>query len=112
MSTIFITVTGNAANAKIPLLFLEDNNDVDRWIQIEDKYMKFDLPGVEGFNPKKTEAKRKPLTINNFKILYGLQPEDVNFLAGLVETEKVCMKSTKSKKQSNCFSLTSLYEVG
>jgi len=111
MFTIFTSVKGNEANTKISLVFLENSKDFSKWIKIEDKYMKYILLSTEGNFFQKTDVKRKPLTIHDFKPLYGFWLEDINYLASLVESKVVCMKITKAKKQSIGFSLTSLHNA-
>jgi len=57
MPTIFIIVKGNEiVDAKIPLLFLEYDADVNRLIKIEDNYMQYKLCSREGNNLGKMEA--------------------------------------------------------
>ena len=100
MATIF---AGGKSNAKdnpdptVPLLFLENDADLDRWFKIEDKFLKHELPDGTGPDSK---AKRKPFMALDLKPLYGLRPEDVNYLAGQVEAGIVCMKSSKVMKDS------------
>ena len=109
MSTIFTSSKGNESNAKIPLLFLPNDEDLQRWINIEESYMSFNLPGTEALALRKGDAKRKPLALNDFKPLYGLRVEDINYLASLVESKKVCIKSSKGKGAS--VALPSLQDV-
>ena len=93
MSTIFASAKGNDhADLRIPLFFMENDDDVNRWIRIEEKFLQHGLPDDTGLDSK---AKRKPFVVVDFKPLYGLRPEDVNYLAGLVEAGSVCMKNTK-----------------
>ena len=43
--TIFTSVKGNdSPELRIRLMFLENDADVDHWIQIEEKYLKYLLP--------------------------------------------------------------------
>ena len=100
MSTIFTLVKGNEADAKIPLLFLQNDDDLARWIKIEESYMNDTLPGTKALTSKRADTQRKPLAMNEFKPLYGLCTEDVNFLVGLVESKKVCIKSSRAKGAS------------
>jgi hypothetical protein len=46
---------------KIPLLFIEDDNTVRRWVDIEEKYMKGILPNSHGIIDLLENTKRKPL---------------------------------------------------
>ena len=93
VSTIFIGVKGtDAADQKIPLLFMEDDDDVDKWVKIEQCYLKGELPDGGGDDSK---AKRKPFAKNDFKPLYGLRTEDINYLADLVASGEVCMKNVR-----------------
>ena len=100
MSTIFTSVKGNESDSKIPLLFLPNDDDLFRWTKIEDLFMNFELPGPDSLTSRKADAKRKPLTLNDFKPLYGLRAEDINYLAGLVETQKVSIKSSRARGAS------------
>ena len=100
MSTIFTSVKGNEADTKIPLLFLQNDDDLARWIKIEESYMSGTLPGTEALTSKRADIQRKPLAVNDFKPLYELCAEDVNFLAALVESKKVCIKSSRAKGAS------------
>ena len=96
MSTIFTSVKGNdSPKLRIPLMFLENDADVDRWIQIEDKYLKYLLPDGAAFDSKE---KQKPFSQHDFKTLYGLRTEDINYLADLVDAKKIWMKSSKQTK--------------
>ena len=100
MSTIFTSVKGNEADTKIPLLFLQNDDDLAWWIKIEESYMNGTLPRTEALTSKRADTQRKPLAVNDFKPLYGLCAEDVNFLVGLVESKKVCIKSSRAKGAS------------
>ena len=100
MSTIFTLVKENEADAKIPLLFLQNDDDLARLIKIEESYMNGTLPRTEALSSKRADTQPKPLAVNDFKPLYGLYAEDVNFLAGLVESKKVCIKSSRAKGAS------------
>jgi len=45
MSTIFTGVKGNdSPDLKIPLFFIDNNDDVEWWIKNENKFFKFKLP--------------------------------------------------------------------
>jgi len=92
MSTIFTSVKSNDnPNLRIPLfmnsndnpdlripLFMNSNDDVEWWIKIEDKFLKYELPDGIGVNSK---AKREQFTSFNFKPLYRLCNKDINYLA-------------------------------
>ena len=96
MSTIFTSVKGNdSPEQRIPLMFLENDADIERWIQIEDKYLKYLLPDGAAFDSKE---KRKSFSQHDFKTLYGLCTEDVNYLFDLVDAKKTWMKSSKRTK--------------
>ena len=96
MSTIFTSVKGNdSPKLRIPLMFLENDADVDRWIQIDDMYLKYLLPNGAAFDSKE---KRKPFSQHDFNTLYGLRTEDINYLADLVDAKKIWMKSSKRMK--------------
>lgn len=81
-----------AADLKIPLLFMESDDDVERWIKIEERFLNFGLPDGGGESSK---INRKPFAKNDFKPLYGSRTEDINFLADFVEKGEVCMKNVK-----------------
>ena len=79
-------------------MFLENDADVDCWIQIEDRYLKYLLPDGAAFVSKE---KQKPFLQHDFKTLYGLCTEDmmdINYLADLVDAKKIWMKSSKRTK--------------
>ena len=113
MATIF---AGGKSNAKdnpdprVSLLFLENDADLDRWFKIEDKFLKHDLL-ADGTGPN-SKAKRKPFVALDLKPLYGLRPEDVNYLAGQVEAGIVFMKSSKVMKDKWGKPLISIQEAG
>ena len=87
MSTIFTSVKGNdSLELRILLMFLENDANVDRWIQIEDRYLKYLFPHRAAFDLKE---KQKPFLQHNFKTLYGLYTEDINYLADLVDAKKI-----------------------
>ena len=71
---------------------MEDDDDVDKWVKIEQRYLKRELPDGGGDDSK---AKRKPFAKNDFKPLYGLWTEDINYLADLVASGEVCMKNVR-----------------
>ena len=76
-------------------MFLENDADIDHWIQIEDRYLKYLLPNGATFDSKE---KQKSFLQHNFKALYGLYMEDINYLANLVDAKKIWMKSSKQMK--------------
>jgi len=73
MTTMFTTLKKNDKDdKKIPLVFLEDDADVNRWIKIEENYMNgFLLDSFREFGGKR---KWKPLMLFEFKVLYGFYP--------------------------------------
>jgi hypothetical protein len=80
MSTIFTRFKNpDSPDLKIPLLFMEKDEDVQRWIQIDKDFLRHVLPDSNG---PKSKGKRKPLSYTDFKPLYGLRNEDLNYLAG------------------------------
>ena len=83
---------------KISLLFTKDNSTVDRWMEIEKEYIKAKLSDAQGNVQKNYNLKRKPFVQNDLKPLYGLQLEDVHFLADLVERKEISVKSSKATK--------------
>lgn len=92
MSTIFTGFKNPDPDLRIPLLFMEKDEDVERWIQIDKNFLLGMLP--DGGGPY-SKGKRKPLAYTDYKPLYGLRNEDLNYLADLVERGIVCMKTTK-----------------
>jgi len=112
ISTIFTTVKGTEDHeTKIPLLFLEDDRDVDKWIKIEREYLQYKLPSNEERLPDPSKGVRKPLALNDFKTLYRLRVEDINFLAERVQSEEICVKSTKAKRKLGGLALVGLAEA-
>ena len=93
---------------KIPLLFTEDNSTVDRWVEIEKEYIKVKLPDAQGNVQKNYDLKRKPFVQNDLKLFYGLQSEDIHFLADLVEKKEIFVKSLKATKGDRVARLPSL----
>ena len=86
LASIFMSVKDSELKeCKIPLLFTEDDYAIDRWVEIEKDYIKCKLPDAQGNVQKNYDLKRKPFVQNNLKPLYGLRPEDIHFLADLVE---------------------------
>ena len=57
---------------KIPLLLIEDDSAVDRWVEIEKEYIKDKFPDAQGNVQKNYDLKRKPFVQNDLKLLYGL----------------------------------------
>ena len=93
---------------KIPLLFTEDDNAVDRWVEIEKEYIKGKLPDAQGNVQKNYNLKRKPFVQNDLKPFYGLRPEDIHFLADLVERKEISVKGSKATKGDKVARLPSL----
>lgn len=79
---------------------MEDDADVEKWVQIESDYLKFKLPGNEDKKGDQSRAARKPLTLHDFKTLYSLRKEDINFLADQIITQEICVKSSKAKRKA------------
>jgi len=110
MSTIFTSVKGNNfPELRIPLVFLDNDSDVERWVKIEKRYLNYLLP--DG-SPIELKAKCKTLLAFNFKPLYRFCTEDINYLADLVEAKKVCIKNSKAKYDSPGLQLTTLPAAG
>ena len=59
-----------------------------------------------------SKAIRKPFAKNDFKPLYGFCTEDINYLAGLVESGNICMKTCKPGASWNGQLLVSLKDAG
>ena len=93
---------------KIPLLFTEDDSAVDRWVEIEKDYIKGKLPNTHGNVQKNYDLKGKPFVQNDLKPLYGLRPEDIHFLADLVERKEISVKGSKATKGDKVARLPSL----
>ena len=99
LASIFTSVKDSELKeCKIPLLFIEDDYAVDRWVEIEKDYIKGKLPDAQGNVQKNYDLKRKPFMQNDLKPLYGLRPEDIHFLADLVERKEISMKGLKATK--------------
>lgn len=87
MTTIFTAVKNNdATDLRIPLVFLEDDADVDKWIKIVENFMSGLLPNSSGEYGGK--PKGKTLSQFDLKTLYGLRPKDINCMAGIVESKE------------------------
>ena len=71
---------------------MEDDDDVDKWVKIEQRYLKGELLDGGGDDSK---AKRKPFAKNDFKPLYGLWTKDINYLVDLVASGEVYMKNVR-----------------
>ena len=97
---------------KIPLLFIEDDFAVERWVEIEKDYIKGKLPNAQGNVQKNYDLKHKPFVQNDLKPLYGLRPEDIHFLADLVERKEISVKGSKATKGDKVAGLPSLQAVG
>jgi hypothetical protein len=111
LASIFTNVKPtDLMETKIPLLFVDDNQLVQRWMHFEELYLKGELMDVTGGYPDK--KKLKPLVQNDYKTLYGLRKEDISYLADLVENEEVCLKASKAKTGDKQQILPSLAEAG
>jgi len=112
MTTIFIAVKHNdAVDMRILLLFLENEEDLNSWIKIEEKYMEGKLlDNCRDYGDPKT--KQKSLFLYNFKPLYSQHTEDINYMVPLVETEVMLMKGTKEKGWKKIQQLPTLFDVG
>ena len=97
---------------KIPLMFTEDDFVVERWVEIEKDYIKGKLPDAQGNVQKNYDLKRKPFVQNDLKPLYSLQPEDIHFLANLVERKEISVKVSKATKGDKVARLPSLQAAG
>jgi len=70
----------------------------DGSIQIEKLFLEGDLPDGNGmFGSVVSNKKQTWLTQHDFKMLYGLRLEDLNYLANQVEAKAFCVKNTKVK---------------
>ena len=97
---------------KIPLLFTEDDFAVERWVEIEKDYIKGKLPDAQGNVQNNYDLKRKPFVQNDLKPLYGLRPEDIHFLADLVEQKEISVKGSNATKGDKVARLPSLQAAG
>ena len=72
LASIFTSVKDSELKeCKIPLLFIEDDFAVERWVEIKD-YIKGKLPDAQGNVQKNYDLKHKPFVQNDLKPLYGL----------------------------------------
>jgi len=61
MTTIFIGVKGvDNFDPKVPLVFVKDDADVKRWIEIEDKYMRGSFLDASRTINEHLKSKQKP----------------------------------------------------
>ena len=113
LASIFTSVKDSELKeCKIPLLFTEDDYTVDRWVEIEKDYIKGKLPDAQGNVQKNYDLKHKPFVQNDLKPLYGLRPEDIYFLADLVERKEISVKGSKVTKGDKVARLPSLQAAG
>ena len=109
LTSIFTSVKDSELKeCKIPLLFIEDNFAVKRWVEIEKDYIKGKLSDAQGNVQKNYDLKCKPFVQNDLKPLYGLRPEDIHFLANLVERKEISVKGSKATKGDKVARLPSL----
>ena len=94
------------------MLFIEDDFAVERWIEIEKDYNKGKLLDAQENVQKNYDLKRKPFVQNDLKPLYGLRPEDIHFLANLVERKEISVKRSKATKGDKVARLPSLQVAG
>ena len=80
---------------------------MDQWVEIEKEYIKDKLLDAQGIVQKNYDLKRKPFLQNDLKLLYGLQLEDMHFLADLVERKEIFVKSSKAIKGDKVARLSS-----
>ena len=71
---------------------------MDRWVEIEKDYIKGKLLDAQGNVQKNYDLNCKPFVQNDLKLLYGLRPEDIHFLADLVERKENSVKGSKATK--------------
>ena len=81
-------------------------------MEIEKDYIKGKLPDAQGNVQKNYDLKRKPFVQNDLKPLYGLQLEDIHFLADLVERKEISVKGSKATKGDKVARLPSLQAAG
>ena len=109
LASIFTSVKDSELKeCKIPLLFTEDDFAVERWVEIEKDYIKSKLPNAQENVQKNYDLKCKPFLQNDLKLLYGLRPEDIHFLADLVERKEIFVKGSKATKGDKVARLPSL----
>ena len=58
---------------------MEDDDDVDKWVKIEQRYLKGELPDGGGDDSK---AKRKPFAKNDFKAALWTSDRGYQLLGG------------------------------
>ena len=81
-------------------------------MEIKKDYIKGKLSDAQGNVQKNYDLKRKPFVQNNLKSLYGLRPEDIHFLADLVERKDISVKGLKATKGDKVARLPSLQAAG
>jgi len=77
MSTIFTGFKNLDPDLRIHFLFIEKNEDVQRWIYIDHDFLTSKLPDGNGC---KSNGRRKALNYSDYKPLYGFRYEDINYL--------------------------------
>ena len=97
---------------KIPLLFTKDDSEVEWSVEIEKDYIKGKFSNAQGNVQKNYDLKRKLFVQNDLKPLYSLRPEDIHFLADLVERKEISMKGSKATKGDKVARLPSLQAAG
>ena len=65
-------------------------------------------PGRPRECAKRLQPEGKPFVQNDLKLLYGLRPEDIHFLADLVERKEISVKGSKATKGDKVARLPSL----
>jgi hypothetical protein len=113
--TIFAGVrAGDISELRIPLVFMPEDADVQKWVDIEIEYLAGRLPDASGLLDLEGKQERKPLSQFDFKTLYGLRPEDINHLACEVAGGRISVKSgSLGKKGQNVTSkITTLQVAG
>ena len=112
-ASIFTSVKDSELKeCKISLLFSKDDLAVERWVENEKDYIKGKLPDAQGNVQKNYDLKRKPFVQNDLKPLYNLRPEDIHFLADLVERKEISVKGSKATKGDKVARLLSLQAAG
>ena len=81
-------------------------------MEIEKDYIKGKIPDAQKNVQKNYDLKRKPFVQNDLKPLYGLQLEDIHFLAVLVERKEIFVKGSKATKGDKVAKLPFLQAAG
>lgn len=100
-------------DTRVPLLLLRNDKLVWRWVDIEDSYLENELSnGFGEYKPANALSKRKPIVLNDLKVLYKMRAEDIDYITRLVESKFVSIKIAAVKKDHHHPRIISLTEAG